>query len=375
MKTFFLKKITAVFGIVLFFNTLTYGQLKETYAKGSVQLKNGQTISGFIKERELGKMNYSISLKLSEKDKKSTVYDTAQIKTYSLNGNEFFEFFQIKINDTTENISVLAKLVLKGKASLYKFVYKDDVLYIIKNNEKLYVLQNDKLERGSQETEVKEYHFKYHLTNAISDLKESTDKLETIKFNEKDFVAILSAYNSSFGSDSKLMTIKEKNIHYILATIGGMLKKDNQNEFFVQLSYRTYFPKISRSTSLNIGINYYKYNYIEADKNILFGAIGAEKKYVSTLISLPFQIQQNILNKNIRPYIFGGFNAAYYKVIDGRGISKIQKGFQRNFGVSVLGGVGIEIDIFKGLMIKSEFRHEIYTHPILFGIGYNFSKR
>ncbi len=374
MKNPISKKITTL-GLVFFLNTLIYGQLKDTYARGSVQLQNGQTINGFIKERELGKMNYSINFKLLEKDKKSTVYDTAEIKTYSLNDNEFFEFFQIKVNDTTDNISVLAKLVLKGKASLYKFVYKDDVLYLIKNDEKLYVLQNDKLERGAQETEVKEYHFKYHLTNAISDLKESTDKLETIKFNEKDFVAILSTYNKSFGSDSKWMTLKEKNTHYVLATIGSMLKKGNQNEFFIQLSYRTYFPKISRSTSLNIGINYYNYKYIETDKNILIGAIGAEENLTATLISLPLQIQQNILNKKIRPYIFGGFNAAYYKVIDGKGLSRIQKGFQRNFGVSVLGGVGIEVDIYKGMMVKSEFRHEIYTHPILFGIGYNFSTR
>lgn len=169
MKLLSLKNFL-LFIFIFFFESFTYGQLKTTYAKGTVQLKNGQIIKGFIKESELGKMNYGISFKLSEEDKHFTTYDTTQIKSYQLNENEIFNYLQIRVNDTTDAIAVLAKLVLKGKASLYKISYKGDILYIITNDENNFVLQNDKEQRGLQQTEVASYHYKYYLAKAISDL-------------------------------------------------------------------------------------------------------------------------------------------------------------------------------------------------------------
>jgi hypothetical protein len=357
---------------VLFFKSFTYGQLKTTYAKGMVQLKNGQSISGFIKESELGKMNYRISFKSAEKDKNVTTYDTTQIKSYQLNENEIFDYLQIRVNDTTDAIAVLAKLVLKGKASLYKISYKGDILYIITNNERNYVLQNDKELRGLQQTEVARYHYKYYLTKAISDLSTSFDKLENATFREKDFINVLTEYNRLMGSTNQLVSIKEKPVHFVLANIGGMFKNSSNHELFTQLMYRTYFPKINRSTSLNIGIDFFKYQYAARDKTRLFGAIGTLRNYTATLISVPVLIQQNILNKKIRPYVTGGFNAAYYKLIDEQGVSYLLKGFQRNFGITVLLAAGIEVDVYKGLHFKSEYRHEIYNHPVIFAIGYRF---
>lgn len=174
------------------------------------------------------------------------------------------------------------------------------------------------------------------------------------------------------GSTSQLLTTKEKAVHFVLANIGGMYKNSSNHELFTQLMYRTYFPKINRSTSLNIGIDFFKYQYAARDKTRLFGTIGALRNYTATLISVPVLIQQNILNKKIRPYLTGGFNAAYYKLIDEQGISYLLKGFQRNFGISVLLAAGIEVDVYKGLHFKGEYRHEIYNHPVIFAIGYRF---
>ena len=57
------------------------------------------------------------------------------------------------------------------------------------------------------------------------------------------------------------------------------------------------------------------------------------------------------------------------------GISRIEKGFQDNFGLGLLLAGGVKADIYKGLMLKVEYRHENYPHLVLAGVGYNFSQR
>lgn len=38
--------------------------------------------------------------------------------------------------------------------------------------------------------------------------------------------------------------------------------------------------------------------------------------------------------------------------------------------MNLLYGAGIEIDISAGVYLKSEYRYEAYSHPIVFEIGY-----
>ena len=124
---------------------------------------------------------------------------------------------------------------------------------------------------------------------------------------------------------------------------------------------RKYYPKISNSTSLNFGVSYFNYKIEEQNAT-----------NTASLLSIPLQIQQNLFNKNIRPYIFAGLSLNYLIANDNNGNSILEKGFQKTYGINLLYGVGIEIDIFKGFYLKSEYRNEAYSHPILFGIGYVF---
>ena len=369
MKKYQYLKLLPFFFIMPVTNSV-YGQLKYHYVKGSIELLNGQTISGFIKDDEIAKMNNKISFKASEADKSIVTYDTSQIKSFKLDDGETFELLRFRGHGMEYDVSVLAKLIVKGKASLYKIIYNSDERYIITNGEKTYVLQNDKLEGGTMSTVITKSYFKYYLSKAVDDITILKEKIEKTSFNERDFRTIISAYNKSLGVETIILPEKKKTFHFIIASAGGMIKSSDENEFYIQAIYRTYFPKVSRSTSINIGVNYFQYQFSEINVNYPYNKIN----YTSNLISLPVQMQQNILNKNIRPYFFAGFNASYFKAVDEKGNSQIQKGFQKSFGIGLLYGAGIEADIYKGLMIKSEFRQENYTHLILLGIGYIFSK-
>ena len=125
--------------------------------------------------------------------------------------------------------------------------------------------------------------------------------------------------------------------------------------------HRKYYPKISKNTSLNIGLNYFHYQFKERNK-----------KFTQSLFSIPLLIQHNFFNKNIRPYIFAGISLNYIQIKNSSENSLLEKRFQKTYGINFPYGAGFEIDIYEGIYLKSEYRDEAYSHPILFRIGYFF---
>lgn len=171
--------------------------------------------------------------------------DTATVKSLSLENGETYELTRYKGKYMTETASVLAKLIVKGRASLYQAFYKGDGVFIITKNGTTYPLQNDKLELGL--TELTTYDYKIVLNSAIYDAGISRNKIEKTSFDENDFIALVTEYNNSVNSDNKVIAIKRKPVRYIIAYAGGMIKNSKEKEVYVQTIYRTYFPKISRS--------------------------------------------------------------------------------------------------------------------------------
>jgi len=366
------KYLSFLFLVLILYKNSLHAQLRDSYIQGSVELQTGQALNGYIKDDELAKMNYKISYKENEADKSFTIYDTSQIKSFRLDDGEIYELLRFRGQYMTDDIAVLGKLIIRGKASLYKIIYNSDILYLVKNEEKVYVLQNDKMDKSQMSTELTKYYFKSRLKEAVSHPAISLDKVEKISFNEKKFVEVIKEYNGLSGSENQVTTVKKKPVHFIIASMGGMYMNSNRKEIYFQGIFRTYFPKISRGLSLNTGFNYFNYKNLIKRGRWPFNEV-IDKTY--SLATIPFQLQQNFLNKKIRPYAFVGANISYLKITDQSDISQIDKGLQNSFGVALLFGGGIEADIYKGIMLKTEYRDENFAHLVLVGIGYNFSMR
>lgn len=135
------------------------------------------------------------------------------------------------------------------------------------------------------------------------------------KFDEDNFAGILIDYNNLKGYTLKDLRAEEESIPFILTNIGFELSNNNL-QYYGQVMYRKYIPKISSSTSVNIGVSYYRYRFTDQNRN-----------FNQSLLSLPFQIQQNILNKKIRPYFFAGLSLTYLKLTDRNDNSLINQGF------------------------------------------------
>src|SRR4051812_9070264 len=161
-------------------------QLKDNFLKGSIVLQNGQTADGFVQDDELAKMNVHVNFKSSEAEKRGTTYDASSIKSLTLENGEMYQLIHFQGKYMGSSASMLAKVLVKGKASLYQGYYNNDPIFIITNNGNSFVLQNDKLEQGA--TELTLYDFKIVVHNALFDATLPPNKIEKSSFSEKDFI-------------------------------------------------------------------------------------------------------------------------------------------------------------------------------------------
>lgn len=337
-------------------------QVKDTFEKGFIVTNEGERIDGFIKSNDLAHLSATICFRATEMDKDCKLFDTTGIKSFGTVTGKHFDRLTIEINRNSEEITVFAKLIVQGETLLYKTEYKSTTLYIVVAKGKKYVLRNDEIIYG--DPVMKRYNYAGVLNLATEGF--STGSGQKISFNENDFIKVVSGYNASKGYESTRIKSEEKNLHYTLVNAGGGFKT-NKSEYFLQAMHRIYNPNLNRSTSLNVGLNYYYSRFTGTSNNYSSALRGS-------LLSVPIQLQQNIFNKNVRPYVFLGLCLSYINIVDDKNKSLIVNGFQHNYGVGLLYGVGIEADIYKRFMLKTEFRHEVVNHLILFGIGYNFSK-
>lgn len=350
------------------FAPFSLAQLTANFEKGTVVQTNGQKLEGFIKTEALEALSKRICFKTEVAQDNCSLFDTETIQSFQTENGKIFELITTKINKNTTKIKTFGNLIVSGKASLYKTVFDDEEMYIVKNEGVFYVLQNLKLVDG--EIELRDYNYRGYLNIATEGF---TNNRTYIEFSESNFVKVINDYNASKGVESKQTAYQEKSIGYYIGFVGGGFVS-NENEIFGQFYYRKFFPKISQNTSLNIGLSYYFYRYLDPIIVKYYPQIEMIDSYSNfQLVSVPLEVRQDLLNNKIRPNVFAGFNFSYTSKTDNLSIYKNNDSFQNNFGIGLIYGVGIEADITKQIMIKAEYRKEIYDHLLLFGIGYNFS--
>jgi hypothetical protein len=358
-------KATVLLLFVLF-QLSSSGQTKTVYEVGIVELNNGETVIGHIKKEPLSEMVFSVSFKQDLTGKAPTVYDTAQIRRYWFGTKDAFELLRLPEANTTAPVRVFAKVMVKGYATLYKTAYRGEELYIIKRDSTLYVLQNNEaLSRNTKTAGVND-HNKAQLVRALGEAVIANTTAGKLALSEKNFIEFVSAYNRSIGAPNEIMLAKENPVSFLLATVGGGLQGRSQKELFLHSAYRTYFPDLSSNASLNVGLNLYATKYSEMIKINFYDY---EFKYTSVLVTIPVEVQYNLLKKAIRPFVSGGFSLCYLSVKDQYGNSNNEI-FKNHIGIRPVYSGGVEADIAKDFLIKLAYRKEVYSHLALVGIGY-----
>jgi opacity protein-like surface antigen len=336
---------------------LSNAQLKENFKKGWILNKNGTKTEGHIRLDDIIEQPSSVCFKINLDEKKCQNYNSTQIESFKLVDGDKFTSLVLRMDNGSKEISAFAKLILESnEISIYKSSYNSETFYILQKNKINYVLQNDKF--TSRDLEVKKYNFKRILNFVTEGLVLNYNS--NVRFKEDYIFETVVKYNELKKVKTKDLRTKNKSANLYLISAGSSFQKD-LTEYSGQFIVRKYSPKISKSTSLNFGVNQLESRIRSKDEEVKL-----------SIFSIPFYIQQNILNKNVRPYIFTGASFNFVK-IDHNNNPIAEIFLNRPNRMSFLYGAGLEIDIYKGIYLKSEYRVDLYSHPVTFGIGYIFN--
>ena len=220
--------------------------------------------------------------------------------------------------------------------------------------------------RDRWSAEYTRHYYKNRIDSAFNQDARFIEQINSCNFKERDIVAIVNKYNGNNGTVSKMIEVKNGKNGFLNVGIHYGYKSSIDEEFQLHVGYRRFFPRFNKGTSLNIGLNYFN-GKISSDYTTYYSHYNS-----FDLVTLPLTLQQNILSGKIRPYLFLGMNFGYKKEVDEYGTSLETIGERQNFGMSFIGGAGIEVSIYSGLYLKGEYRYDYYSHPILFGLGYAF---
>ena len=354
--------ITIVFVFQSFFST---AQLQDQYLKSSIQFANGRTETALVLNEETEKLNYAVSVKDSSLKSSKQTYSAQEILSIDFENGKKFRQIKFAKHASKDTLTVLGRLLVTGKIELYQaYLNGAEVLVAIKDGE-IFPLQDD--EFSSNDLVVKRKFFRSYLVKALRDAPESIQtKANKIKFDNKAISQLIFDYNKLHERPSEIIKQKKENKKFWIAGILFKTTKDNPYGIWGFVNYRLYITDFSRSTSLNTGIHYYNYQFKSS--------ISPTSVVTSTraIASIPIFVQQNLLNKKVRPYLFAGVNISYTNTQAGSLEFEEAKGFQGNFGFHVLGGAGIEWNVIPKLMLKADYRYENVLHGFMGGVAYIF---
>jgi hypothetical protein len=358
-----MRVISVFIFLLLFFQS--YSQ--KNFQAGFIVKPNGDTVRGNLKNDVEEKYTKGVVFSLGANDFK--FYTIEEIQSFGFNDGLIFRTvnYTSPIGEISEE-KHFAKLLFSGTNNLFSFYKNDKLFFIVKaKNGSTYFLYND-IQRASGDLEQQGNYqqFLFVLGNGCT---KGQSIAERVLYNESsiiDYFKILEKCEGS--SNAKTFYTKPKAEMQLYAFAGGMsLNKDHQ--ITAQLFARFYFSSQSKKTSLNIGFYYY---HIKED-NTYPSYYGFTLHYqeLSTLYEVPLTIQYDFLTGAVRPYFTGGFGLAYlnetpYPV----GTNFEVKPPAGYYGVTIVGGAGIEADITKRFMAKLDWRYNFSMQLPVIGLAY-----
>jgi hypothetical protein len=344
----------------------SFSQVTVSFEKGYYTDNSGIRHDGFIKNEPLTTLNSRILFKQNETDEPVTL-TVKDVKDFGI-GVEVYERltydeYNVRTNKTAGK-TAFVRVEGKSLLSLYEGSDNNRTIYLLTKDGRVYLLKND----FTESNQLQAFNFKLNIQAATAPCI-TIDRINKTPFTEKAIKKIVTDYNKCRGdSVSFAMTNSKKVVDYIQPQLLGMNYGNDKKQITVGLVYRRYIPKISDLTSLNLGVYYFNFTH----KGGVF-TFDPDDMLTLSIISIPFTIQQNFLRGNFRPFIFAGPAVEYVGSIKGNLINEdfLPKGFGKPLGITLTGGAGIEWNVTKELIIKSEYRYEVISQRVTIGLAYN----
>lgn len=333
---------------------------------GFIIKHNDDTLRGYLKEIPEKKVEDKI-LFTPNKETAPTIFSTKEVQSFGYEGgNVYNKVKYIYPEDLTTNERFAKKLV-EGNYRLYMF-WKQDKSYFIVNTyeDSTYLLYDDNMSYSGIISEKGNYKEKLlYLSVPCESLKA---KVEYLNYNQTSMAGYVDRLNKCILPSEQNTIVYKKDRSYLnIFVYAGAMPLGSRYEFTGRIIGRFTIPSIDKNMSVNVGLNYMmnkKSTPVQVSNTAEYKNIEYKNIY-----SVPFTIQYNFIQSKIRPYIDAGLSLDYLDKATKRDYSQ-KKTYDKQFGVGFIIAAGIEGYITNRLMIKADWRYELFMHYPAVGIAY-----
>lgn len=347
---------------------------QDVFRKGYVVNNNSDTVRGYIREDLEETLLQSITFTDASGTKK--VLSISDIKAFAFDQGPIFRLISYwHPLDSIKRQIHFAKLLMSGPFELFSFRKKDKLNFVVFTTDSSYLLYDDQTTQLGEVTEQGNY--RNFLAFFARDCPKVSATAGNVNFNEQALISFFSSLEKCNGtfSSTQISYSKPKTERYILLTAGAFAL-DNKSEISGQALIQFLWPSFSKKTSLNTGLSYSR-NSKETTTPYSLGKI--KDKLVTELYEVPLVVRYNILSRRVRPYIYGGAAVGTKRELET--VSKVSSfetetfsADHSSFGATVLLGGGIDVSVWKNLVINVDWHYDLISHLPVIGIGYRSNK-
>lgn len=360
-------KKTALFILTVFpFILVAQSDLKT----GFIVKTTGDTVKGYLKQISEKQLDNKVAFN-SNISSDPAIFTTKEIECFGYEGgNTYAKVSYIHPIDLTKH-ERFAKILVNGYYTLFSFWQKDISYFVVKDkNDSTYLLFDDHFSKASGILDEKG-NYKNQLLYLSFNCRGLSASIDYLEYSQTSLTKYVNDINKCLapGTKSSIAYKKDKTNLNVYAYAGGMAVSKG-HEFSGRVMVRLTIPTLDKNVSFNGGVNYISYQKTSF-VDVYYPGNKKEQTEDRSIVSVPLSIQYSISSKWIRPYLDAGVCFDYIKTDNNLNYAN-QKQHNTKFGGSFLVAIGIEGYVTKKLMIKADWRYELFLHYPTIGVGYFF---
>jgi hypothetical protein len=352
---------------LLLFSLPSFAQTK--FTPGYIVKTNGDTVRGYLQEEIRKDLLYGVKFDRDNNNSSAETFTPANLKAFGYSSGDIFRsvIFTNTLGDSSVSQNCFALLLVEGENNLYSYVNGEKTYFIVSTGGVSIFLYNaDYDNNGFVKTEGN------YASRLIQMGSRCKTKLypERIQYGEKEITKFIQELNNCISPNKVSVShyVKQKMTTQLILLASGLPLGDKYQLAFDGL-VRFTTPQISKNAFLNVGAHY---SYIHKYSDVIYGTYKYRRTTNYTDISVPVTFQYSFFSGFLKPFVEAGFGLGYFKQeFSNANLFWVPyEPSSSGFAATIIGGVGIEAYVLKGLFIRADWRYEFLIQYPSIGIAY-----
>lgn len=340
-----------------------------SFQKGYIVTSAGDTTKGYLKRSTYAELANTVEFRQDNVNTSSVTYTTQNLKAFAFDDGDLFETVSYAdLSDSNKHRTEFARIALEGYYSVFILARQALSNYLIKSSDTTYLLYDDIIDKGMENASLHLGNYRNTLAFLSRNCSKVNTDFERIRFSKHDITQIVKQLNDCNQSQTVVYKHKEKLDKHLVVYAGAFMINNEWRQLSGGADLRLRNTALSRKVSFVTGLHYSTTTKI--DSKYSFEAIRwITTKRITEVYSVPAILHYSPFERAVQPYIYFGFGAAYRKE-NIRESYTFERGLQGSYGVSIIGGMGVEVYPLRYIAIKADWRYELQMqHPTL-GIAF-----